>query len=302
MEEIVKAAIAVPRSSTKEPQSCTSRETTKAIQDAVARYQLMFVHLTSTPGHNNIDLQIITVNFPAIGKVSKEIRNTTKVSKVVHMTQEQFTYHLAQHSTSKDFNDTSMKDEAKALHAPTVTALKRAHWADRPLSIEQNYIKDKLGIYHFAPPHTGSYAYKQCVADRCKIFQQEIVGGDKSRISTKAHNLDHAGKMDSNTDLHSTIANFSAIATFITKHAIKSSQSFGKGLSHYTAYGSTLIAASGLHTIFHLASTLLPPLFSSSNTLWGVTLRSPTHLNTVRPSKKKNWLLHLSGGLEISSA
>jgi hypothetical protein len=28
--------------------------------------------------------------------------------------------------------------------------------------------------------------------------------------------------MDSDTDLHSTIANFSAIATFITKHATQS--------------------------------------------------------------------------------
>ncbi len=99
---------------------------------------------------------------------------------------------------------------------------KRAHWADRPLSIEPDSIKDKLGIYHFAPPRIGSYEYEQRVANGCKIFRQEFVGEDKSRISAKAHDLDHTGKMESDTDLHSTIANFAAIATFITTHASKS--------------------------------------------------------------------------------
>ena len=222
MNDIVKAAIASPGPAIKEVQSRTDRETHKAIQDAVARYQLMFAGLTTTADPTDSDVKTITVDLPAISDVFKEILDTTKVSEAVRMTQEQFTYYLAQRSTSKKIHDASMNYDAKALDAPKVTALKRAHWADRPLSIEPDSIKDKLGIYHFAPPRIGSYEYEQRIANGCKIFRQEIVGEDKSRIIAKAHDLDHTGKMDSDTDLHSTIANFSAIATFITKHATQS--------------------------------------------------------------------------------
>jgi hypothetical protein len=219
MNGIIKATIATPGPAIKEAQSRTDCETHKAIQDAVARYQLMFAGLTTTANPNDNDVKIITVGLPAISEVFKEILDTAKVSEAVRMTQEQFTYHLAQRSTSKNFHDASMNYDAKALDAPKATALKRAHWADRPLSIKPDSIKDKLGIYHFAPPRIGSYEYEQRTANGCKIFRQEIVGEDKSCIIAKAHNLDHTGKMDSDTDLHSTIANFSAIATFIRKHA-----------------------------------------------------------------------------------
>jgi hypothetical protein len=88
------------------------------------------------------------------------------------MTQEQFAYHLAQRSTSKNFHDASINYDAKALDAPKVTALKqRAHWVECPLSIKQDSIKNKLVIYHFAPPHsTSSYEYEQRIADGCNIF------------------------------------------------------------------------------------------------------------------------------------
>jgi hypothetical protein len=152
MNDIVKAAIATPGPAIKEVQSRTDRETHKAIQDAVARYQLMFAGLTTTADPNDSDVKTITVDLPAISEVFKEIIDTTKVSEAVRMTQEQFTYHLTQRSTSKTIHDASMNYDAKALNAPKVTALKRAHWADRPLSIEPDSIKDRLGIYHFAPP------------------------------------------------------------------------------------------------------------------------------------------------------
>jgi hypothetical protein len=156
MNEIVKAATATPWPSMKDPHSRTDCKTHKAIQDSVARYQLMFARLTSIADPNNTNVQIITVDLPAISDVFKEILDTTKVSEAVRMTQEQFTYHLAQRSTSKTFHDASMNYHTKALNAPKVTALKRAHWADRPLSIKPGSIKDKLGIYHFTPPRTGS--------------------------------------------------------------------------------------------------------------------------------------------------
>jgi hypothetical protein len=182
----------------------------------------MFAWLTITADPNNTDVQIVTVQLLAISKVFLEILDTTKVSEAVRMTQEQFTYHLAQRSSSKNFDGASMNYNAKALEAPKVKALKRAHWADHPLSIEPKSVKDKLGIYHFAPPRIGTFQYQQRVANGCKIFRQEIVGEDKVLVSAKAHDLDHAGNLDSETDLHSTIANFSAIATFITKRAIES--------------------------------------------------------------------------------
>jgi hypothetical protein len=93
MNEIVKAAIAIPGPSTKEHQSRTDRETHKAIQDVVARYQLMFARLTFTTDPNNTNVQIISVDLPAISDVLKEILDTTKVSEAVRMTQqEQFTF------------------------------------------------------------------------------------------------------------------------------------------------------------------------------------------------------------------
>jgi hypothetical protein len=145
----------------------------------------MFARLTSTADPNDTDVQIVTADLPAICDVFKEILDTTKMSEAVRMTQEQFTYHLVQRSTSNNFNNASMNYNAKALDAPKVTALKRAHWADCPLSIEPDSIKDKLGICHFAPARTGSYKYEQRVDNGCKIFQQEIVGVDKSCISAR---------------------------------------------------------------------------------------------------------------------
>jgi hypothetical protein len=214
----------------------------------------MFARLTTIVDPNDNDIKIITVGLPAISEVFKEILDTIKVSEAVHMTQEQFTYHLAQRSTSKIFHDASMKFDAKALGAPKVTALKRAHWADRPLSIERDSIKDKLGIYHFAPPRIGSYEYEQRVANGCKIFRQEIVGKNKSRIIAKAHDLDHTGKW--------TPIQTSTAPSPIFQQLRPSSQntplspSSGKWSTHFTASGSTPAVASGSRTIF------LPQVYS----------------------------------------
>jgi hypothetical protein len=51
---------------------------------------------------------------------------------------------------------------------------------------------------------------------------KKSVGETKNLISAKAHNLDHTGRLETVTDLHSTIADFAAIITFITKEATKS--------------------------------------------------------------------------------
>jgi hypothetical protein len=110
----------------------------------------MFARLTITADPNNTNVQIVTVELLAISEVFLEILDTTKVSEAVRMTQKQFTYHLIQRSTSKNFHDTSMNYDAKALDAPKVKAPKRAYWANCTLSIEPKSVKDKLGIYPFA--------------------------------------------------------------------------------------------------------------------------------------------------------
>jgi hypothetical protein len=79
--------------------------------------------------------------------------------------------------------------------------------------------KNKLGLYHWAPPRTGSYEYEQQMADGQLFLRQDNMGEDKSRTSAKSHNLDLTGQMETDTDLHSTIIIFSAITTFITKSA-----------------------------------------------------------------------------------
>jgi hypothetical protein len=222
LNEIVKATIASTGSATKDHQSRTDKESAKAIIVAIRRYQLFLAELVFTTDPNNPEVQIVTVVLPEISNIFKEILDTSKVAEAVRITQEQFVHHLAQRSKSKNVHDALTNYDARALDAPMVLALEGDYLADRPLSIATDSINDKLGIYHFAPPRTGTYQYNQRVAEGQLIFRQEIVGEDKSRIKAKAHDLDHTGKMDTETDLHSIIANFGAVITFITKHANKS--------------------------------------------------------------------------------
>jgi hypothetical protein len=100
-----------------------------------------------------------------------------------------------------------------------VAALKIADWNDRPLSIDPPSAKNKLGMYTLAPQRTDSLLWQQNIKAGQLIFRQENVGEDRSRINTKEHNLDHAGRMETASDLHSTITNKWAIASFITKEA-----------------------------------------------------------------------------------
>jgi hypothetical protein len=222
MNEIVKSTIATNGPVTKDHQSRTDRETTKANMDTLRRYQLMFAQITTIPDPNNPDIQVVTVVLPDINEVFKEGLEISKIGDAVRLTREQVEYHFAKKSMSTDFHDASMNYDPNALDATLVLALKTANWADKPLSLEPSSITHRIGIYHFAAPRTKSWAYEQRYTDGETIYRQETVGEDKSRIKAKAHDLDHTGKMDSVTDLHTTVANLSGIFTYIAEQANKS--------------------------------------------------------------------------------
>jgi hypothetical protein len=204
---------------TKDRESRSHRENSTAIKDAIARYQLMYASIEEQNDPNDPTRTIQTIKLPEISPVFLEILDITKLSDAVRMTQEQFAHHLTQRATSRLHQDTTIDFNAHSLDATTVAALKRADWNDRPLSIDPTSAKNKLGMYTLAPQRTDSVIWQQKVEAGQLIFRQENVGEDKSRINAKAHDLDHAGRMETASDLHSTIANKWAIASFITKEA-----------------------------------------------------------------------------------
>jgi hypothetical protein len=206
----------------KDRESRSDRESKTAINDAIARYKLMYARIEESNDPDDTNKKIQTVKLPDISPVFLEILDITKLSDAVRMTQEQFAHHLAQRATSRLHQDTTIDFNAHSLDATTVAALKRADWNDRPLSIDPTSAKNKLGMYTLAPQRTDSVLWQQKVEAGQLIFRQENVGEDKSRISAKAHDLDHAGRMETASDLHSTIANKWAIASFITKEAEQS--------------------------------------------------------------------------------
>ena len=54
------------------------------------------------------------------------------------------------------------------------------------------------------------------------VCHQETVGERKSRISIKARNLERAGLLLTETNLHDGVFNFAAILTFVSKEAAQS--------------------------------------------------------------------------------
>jgi hypothetical protein len=64
---------------------------------------------------------------------------------------------------------------------------------------------------------------RTAVAGKKKLKpENESVGEDKSRINAKTNTLDYSGRMTSDADLHSTVANMWAVSSFIHKDAHKS--------------------------------------------------------------------------------
>lgn len=223
LASVVTAVIAATNKSSPEPpQSRTDRETGKTNADSLARHQLMLASLEEVPDPNNPDLKITVVKLPDINPVWSSILETSKLPDAVRSAKEQFVYHTQQRAMSRDFHDRSSDFSPKAINAPFLTALKRASWADKNVSQDPEALKDQLGLYHFAPPRTGTVEYEARVAAELVTYRQEHVGESKTRISAKAHNLDYSGRLESTTDLHSTIGNLAMILTFIAENAKES--------------------------------------------------------------------------------
>ena len=222
MSEIVKATIASVADTTKDTQSRTDREAGNAVVDVVARYQLMLAEVVEVADPHNPDVTISKVALPAISDMFMQILDTTKLSTAVRTLQEQFSYHLENRARSRDFHDLSTNLDPKALDGPFVTALKTGQWASKPLTFEPGSIKDKLGTYHFAPPRTGSVAYEARIANGSLVYRQEDAGEARCKVATKAHDLDHTGRLESETDMHNTISNMGAVLAFIAENATKS--------------------------------------------------------------------------------
>jgi hypothetical protein len=201
------------------PQSRTDRETGKTNADSLARYRLMLARLEESPDPNDPDLMITTVVLPDINPIWASILETSKVPDAVRTTKEQFGCHTHQRAQSRDFHDRSSNFNPKAINGPFVTALKRASWADKNVSQEPESLKDQIGLYHLAPPHTGAVEYEARVAAELVTYRQEYVGESKTRINAKAHNLDCSGRLESVTDFNSRIGNFAMIIMFIAENA-----------------------------------------------------------------------------------
>jgi hypothetical protein len=201
------------------PQSRTDRETGKTNADSLARYGLMLARLEESPDPNDPDRTITTVVLPDINPVWASILETSKLPDAVRTTKEKFGYHTHQRAQSRDFHDRSSDFNPKAINGPFVTALKRASWADKNVSQEPESLKDQIGLYHLAPPRTGTVEYEARVAAELVTYRQEYVGESKTRTNAKAHNLDYSGRLESVTDFNSTIGNFAMIITFIAENA-----------------------------------------------------------------------------------
>ena len=201
------------------PQSRSDREATKAVADTKIRYQLMLARIEEITDPNEPEVKILSLVLPVINDVFVKILDTSKLPEATRMIKEQFKSHIQRKSQSRDFHDRSSDFNTSAFDGPLVTALKRAQWADRSLALEPDSAKDQIGLYHFAPPRTGTVEYQERVAAENKSYRQESVGESKTRIHAKAHELNHSGRLESETDLNSTIANFAAIITFISKEA-----------------------------------------------------------------------------------
>ena len=219
MAAIVKAALETSAVINKPKVSRTDTEADTLISDTVARYQLMFASVETQSDPNNPGSKIQVVKLPKISPEFGTILETSKLSEAVRSMQEQFAHHLSKRSESRLNQDTTIDFNVHSLDATTVACLKRGIWNDEQLGLDPKSIQSKFGIYTVAPHSADSAAWKERVEAGRVIFRQETIGEDKSRISAKAHSLDHSGRMITATDLHATIANMWAIVSFITEAA-----------------------------------------------------------------------------------
>jgi hypothetical protein len=264
LEQQARALTAIVEAATNKSNVVTPVQPTRAEKaadaqekDTCVRYQLMFAKIATAIDPNDPSASGATVVLPQISNVFKEILGIAKIALSCRAIKEQFIAHVQSMATSSNFNEMLVNFDARSFDPALVTAILMANWLDKALAMEPKSVKDKAGIYHFASPRTESVAYQERDANNSKIYRQETVGEDKSRIAAKTYNLDHSGKLDTETDLHSTIANFFAIATFITKEAAESelAKSFkslhgiwlhpdGKNwLSHHLRHCKYLVAA-----------------------------------------------------------
>ena len=98
---------------------------------------------------------------------------------------------------------------------PMTAAIRLGQWEWKHTVLNVDGIKTNFALHHLAPPNTNSTVYKQRQQGEIKLVQQEQVGEDKSRFSTKTTDLYHHGRMGTVPEMHTLIGTFFAIMCVI---------------------------------------------------------------------------------------
>ena len=210
------AVTAVTKEFRGDPTAGTSKEREQKSEAAevTIRYQLLFAsirHVTDvTDGTVTREVQ-----YPALTPIFKSILEAPKTNKAVAIMQEQMQRHCSQASRSDHRLASGCTLHPTMFDSVLVTTLRRASIAVEPPAIDPDGIVDKLGLYHLAGPRTESVLYKGRLAGSRQLLRQEIAEEDSTKLARKATELYRGGYMETGAHIHSMLANFWNLGTFM---------------------------------------------------------------------------------------
>jgi hypothetical protein len=147
--------------------------------------------------------------------------------------QEQMQRHCSQASCSDHRLASGCTLHPTMFDSVLVTALRRASIAVEPPVIDPYGIVDKLGLYHFASPRTESILYKDCRAGSRCLLRQEVAEEDMTRLARKTTELYRGGYMETGANIHSMLANFWNLGTFMIADFLENPAALWRALAAF---------------------------------------------------------------------
>ena len=208
------------------------REQKSEAADVEIRYKLLFASIQDV---TDVTDGTVTreVQYPALTPIFRSILEIPKTNKAVATMQEQMQRHCTRASRSDHRLASGCTLHPTMFDSVLVTALRRASIAVEPPAIDPDGIVDKLGLYHFASPRTESVLYKERLAGSRRLLRQEVAEEDTTRLARKTTELYRGGYMETGAHIHSMLANFWNLGTFMIVDFVENPPALSRALAAF---------------------------------------------------------------------
>jgi hypothetical protein len=183
-------------------------------REVIARYKLLGAYVSTSVDAAG-GTPTISVIYPELTPAfSKCLKHTNREKARDALVEDLARYlDVIRRSLNVFLSDCTLTTEQ--VDAVFVGCLRRGAWATRPVTIDPESVKDKLGVIHLASIPISCTEYTTRVENLRALKLQEYVEEDKSKRATKVKELYRWGETDSPEALKHIFSNIFALLNFM---------------------------------------------------------------------------------------